>query len=409
MAAKPKTAAKKGAAKAPAAYRPSLKMIEFTPATHANVIAATGAKKTGSMLRVPMDKLVIAPGFNLRVTDTPEYRVGIIALKTSMLMEGYYDSKPLSGVAAQIGGEDVIAIIDGHRRFEAAQLALAEDPENFPDNLPVVLKPASKNDLDLQISLLKENSSEPLSMLERAVLANRMLKNGMDEADVAERFQVTTRHVGDLKVLIGAPKAIRDLIKDNLISASEAIMQLKKDPTGEKLIEQGEKVRAKIAEKGKSGATRLTKTKIDDGVQDEAPAVRMTTYKANFQTTEGATFMYEDAEPFLRVIGDETWFKKGRKATERVATCNLSVEVKIRRPKIEGEEVTSEAEAEAEPEAEVEAAPRTAPRKAAGKKGAAAATPVDDGLGAEDDDDAFGGEAPNLRELGIAEPADAGL
>lgn len=380
MAAKPKSGAKK-----PAANRPSLKLTEFTHATSMNnVITATGAKKSGKLLLVPLDKIKVMPGFNLRITDSPEYKAGIEELKQSMLLEGFYESKPLSAVAATVDGEDVVAIIDGHRRYEAAIAAVADGAEF--ETLPVVLKPPTASDIDLAVSLQKENASVPLSMLERAVLAQRMLKWGMTDEEVAERLQVTPRHVNDLRVIITAPKAVRDLIRESTISATEAVIQLRKDPTGAKIIEAAEKAAAREAEQetkkaaNKGGNTRLTRQTIED----DAPQVKMTTYKANFQTKAGATFMYEDAEPFMRVIGDDNWFKAARKQTERIALEDLSIEVKIRRPK--------------------------QPDDAAGATDAAAA--ADDGLGEDNTDDGFGddnADAPDLHNLGIAERANADL
>lgn len=362
-------------------------MIEFEASTVAEAVAATGAKKSGKLLLVPVENITIMPGFNLRVTEGEAYKAGIDDLKQSILLEGFYDSKPLSCFAANVDGESKMVVIDGHRRYEAVQAAIAEGATIA--ELPVVLKKPASSAIDLAVSLIAENAGVPLSMLERAINANRMLKAGMSDDDVAARLNVTPRHISDLKVLIGAPKAIRDLVRDGKLSATEAVTRLRKDPDGgaDKLVEAAAKAEEKAAERGERSA-KLTKTTIENNAE---PTIRMQTYRSNFSVKEGTTFIYEDAEPFLRVIGDESWFKKARKQTERIALETIEVEVKIRRPKS-----ADEAAAEAE-------TPAAAPRKS-GRK-APVAAPDDDGLGADD----FGDDAPNLRDLGIAEPAGAEL
>lgn len=387
MANKPKTVK---APKPPKTSNPSLKMIEFTASSIADAITATGAKKSGKLLLVPVDNITEVPGFNLRI-ETPEYLEGIQELKQSMLLEGFYDSKPISGFAAQIDGEDKIVVIDGHRRFAAAKAAIADGMDL--EVLPVVLKKPTSSALDLAVSLHKENTSVGLSMLERAVLAHRMLRAGENEDSVAERLQVTVRHVNDLKVLMAAPRAIRDLVKDGKLAATEAVTQLRKDPTGAKLLEAMEKTEKaaadKIASKGGVKEAKLTRQTIEG---DGTPAVKMQVHRANFQVTAGATFVYEDAEPYLRLLGDDTWFKAARKKTERIALETVSVEVKIRRPK-----------SAAETEAEAEAATTAADAKAkGGRPKRSVPDELDDGLGGDDDDG-----APDLRALGIAEPAGA--
>lgn len=399
-------APKKSAAKLPT-RGPAMKLTEFTAAAVADAIAATGAKKSGKLLLVPIDKIRVVPGFNLRVTDTPEYIKGIEDLTESIKQEGFFPSKPISGFAAELDGENAIVIVDGHRRYEAAVAAVAEGADI--ETLPVVLKDPKVTDLDLAVSLHKENASVPLTMLERAVLAHRMIRAGETEEDVAARLQVTTRHVNDLKVLISAPKAIRDLIKEGKLSASEAVVQLRKDPTGAHLLEAADKAEKKAADKLAGGAkdSRLTKQTIEGA---DEPKVKMQVSRLNFKAVEGAMFLMEDAEPFLPLLGED-WFKNAKKKAERIALETVEIEVKIRRPKTE-EEAEAEQVETAKPAKAVTAkapvAPAAAPAKAAAKGGRPRKpVPTDDDLSGETDDDLGG--APNLRELGIAEPVGAEL
>lgn len=380
-----------------------MKLTEFSAASINDAITATGAKKSGKLLLVPIDKIHIVPGFNLRVTDTPDYQKGIGELALSIEQEGFYASKPISGFAAEMDGETVIALIDGHRRYAAAMMAIARGADI--ETLPVVLKDPKVTDLDLAVSLHKENASVPLTMLERAVLAHRMLRSGESEDDVAARLQVTTRHVNDLKVLIAAPRAIRDLIKEGKLSATEAVVQLRKDSTGAKLLEAAEKAEAKALEKaaaGKAGDSKLTKQTIENA---DEPKVKMQTLRMNFKAAEGATFLFEDVEPFLAMVGED-WFKGARKKAERIALEPMEIEVKIRRPKSEEESAAEDAVAAEKAATAAAKKPVANGKLAVSAKPPGRRKPADDDLsGGIDDDDDLAGGAPNLRDLGIADPA----
>lgn len=393
---------------------PKLTLTEFTAAHIADAVAATGAKKTGAQYSVPINALTVVPGFNLRITDGDTYKEGLKELCDSMLLEGYFQSKPLSVFAAEIDGKSVIAIIDGHRRYEAALMAIEEGAEI--DTLPVVFKKTDQTDLDLAVAIEKENRSVPLSMLERGVLAKRMMGAGETEEAVAERLQVTVRHVNDLKILMAAPKDVRDLVKNGKVSATEAVAQLRKDPEGKKMLEAAAKAAAKAAETGAGGErSRVTRQTIEDG---ETPStVKMATHRGNFQVKAGAEFAYEDAAPYLSLIGDETWFKKARKQTMRIALEDISIEVKVRRPVKAVEEADDAGLEAAEPVAETRKAPakmaapakgaatngkgKPAPSKAAApaKTGRGRTQPSGEDLGLDDDD----GGAPDLKALGIVD------
>ena len=221
MARTAKTAAKAPRAKAAPPSRVKTTMVEFTPGTAGDALTNSGATKTGKLYMVDLDNIAVMPGFNLRVTDTQEYKDGIRELADSIKSEGFYDTQPLGVFPAEINGETKLVLISGHRRYEAAKLAISESADIA--RLPVVLKKPGSTDLQLAMSLHKENTHVRPTMLERAVLANRMAKAGMDDDDIAAHFGVTNKHVRDLKVIMNAPRGVRDLIRDGKIAAYEAI------------------------------------------------------------------------------------------------------------------------------------------------------------------------------------------
>jgi ParB-like chromosome segregation protein Spo0J len=383
-----------------------MKMIEFDPSTSGDALAYSGATKTGKLYMVDLDGITVVPGFNLRVTDTQEYKDGIRELADAMKMEGFYDTQPLGVFPAEFGGEAKLALISGHRRYEAAMLAASEGADI--SRLPVVMKKPGSSDMDLAVSLWKENTGVRPTILERAVLANRMMKTGMDDDDIAARLGVTNKHVRDLKTIINAPKGVRDAIRDNRIAAYEAIAQLRKDPTGQKIMDALAKADARAAENEQKKVDKLTRKTLEAN-GEKPPRNMMATTRMNFAVKEGVEFLYEDVEKFMPLIeDDETWFKGTRSPKKKIAVSDISFEVKIQRAKTV-DELAAEDEAAAKVLAEKAAAKAA---KTAGKKPAAS---VDDELGPDDDEDDLseddddnekeGDDAPDLRALGIAEPA----
>lgn len=361
-------------AKTPATARPSLKNIEFTPGTVKGAIKATGATSR-AVYMVPIDQIKIAPGFNLRVTDSTDYRDEIEVLKQSILEEGFYPTKPLAGFASlDAEGEDIIVVTDGHRRLEAAKLAVADGAEGL-EKLPVILKPVNTTSLDLAVALHKENSAKPLSMLENAVLVRRLLTSGLEEKEVASRLGFTERYINDLKVLVGAPKAVRQLVSTGKISGTEAVQQLRKNP--EAAAQKLQDLAAKAEKKsGGASAPRLTRKVIENDGEKQS-RVKMETIRLSFQMTEGSTAALEDAEPYFGLIPTD-WFTPTKRANEIRALHDISFEVTIRRPKREMAASSSNG---------VDHDPLT-------------------GDDDDDDDDGDAGGAPDLRHADIGDPVD---
>lgn len=312
--------------KATTAARPSLKLTEFQAGTIKGAVKATGAIAR-QLYMVPIEAIQIAPGFNLRVTDSAEYKAEIEALKQSMLTEGFYATKPLSGFASlDEQGDDCIIVTDGHRRLEAARLAAAEDETDRFERLPVVLKPATASNLDLAVSLHKENDAKPLSMLERAVLVRRMLSSGLGEREVASRLGITDRYVSDLKLLVGAPKAVRALVSAGKIAGTEAVTQLRKNPDA-----AAEKLQTLAAKAEKAGQPRLTGNRIKN--EAETPKVKMTTTTVGFTLRAGELAALEEVEPFFALFEDLDWYEHTSRPNEIRALEDVSVEARVRRPK----------------------------------------------------------------------------
>lgn len=225
------------------------------------ITEAATSKSAEYVVRV--DQLRTIPGFNVRVTETTDYRSDLDALKGSIRENGFYANKPLAGYIGKDGDDDVIYVTDGHRRLQAVQEINDEalnDGEAI-EGLPVVLKPADSSMGDLTIALVQDNSGRPLTPYEMGVVVQRLagMKDGdgnplYAKADIARKLSITERYIDDLNVLVGAPAKVRTAVLEGSVASTLAIQELRRNPkkAEERLLAAVSKAKAA----GKSKATR---------------------------------------------------------------------------------------------------------------------------------------------------------
>jgi hypothetical protein len=216
-----------------------------------NVKAAMSGASSRDLWQVPIDKLKLIDGFNVRA-DGAEHKMHVAELTDSIVANGFYQSKPLSGYVALDKGKQVIYVTDGHCRLEAAQAAIKRGAEIKA--LPVVVSPKGTSIEDLTVGLVTNNNGKPLSPYEIGVVCKRLTGFGWDEKAVAKRLSMTAQRVGDLLTLVAAPAAVRKLVSDGTVSATQAIETLKKH--GDKAAEKLEIGAAKAKASGKKKATK---------------------------------------------------------------------------------------------------------------------------------------------------------
>lgn len=215
--------------------------VELVPGIAKDALSAAGAKAVASAVHmIPVGALRVIEGFNVRVTGTKDYDAGIAELTNSILSEGFYKDKPLVGYAGKDGDESVIYLTDGHRRLEAVKKAIAGGANEI-EAVPVIVKPASTNMVDLTVALAKTGTA--LSPYELSIIVKRLIGYGVDEGNVAQRLGVTKRYVSDLMVLQGAPTKVRNMVMNGQVSATLAIQALREDPAAaEKKLAEAVKV-----------------------------------------------------------------------------------------------------------------------------------------------------------------------
>lgn len=332
---------------------PSLKLVRVDGGDQKAALTAAGATSNNKMKNVPIDEIKIMPGLNARITDDADYDDAIEALKNSIMENGFYASEPL-GLLASLDetGANVLYVLSGHRRFEAARRAHAEGDENVA-MLPCVMLDID-DPADLTIRIDQENQQRALKPLERAVLVKRMADGlQMSDADIAKRMGLTPRYVLDLRILANAPPKVRQAVKEGKIAANIVSKKLyaAKENTDAAVAD----ILGMVEKAEERGHTRATERNVSDDVTlDKA---KFTTEHVRWKGDEGTEVLWEDIERFAMLTEDDGWYAaKGRSTKRFILQETVSFDIKIRRP-TRAPEVLEEPEAE-EPEAEVEAAPK---------------------------------------------------
>lgn len=179
---------------------------------------------SGDLWMVPRKQLHIDPNFNVRQKG-PEHKAHIDWLAKSIAAEGFHRDKPIVGYVAQAGKKPIIIVTDGHCRLEAVDLAIERGAEI--DKVPVVVKPQGTSVEDITVALVTSNSGKPLAPYEIGVVCKRLTSFGMEKNEIARRLGITGKYVDDLLALVGAPRAVREMVIKGKVSATQAIKELR--------------------------------------------------------------------------------------------------------------------------------------------------------------------------------------
>jgi ParB family transcriptional regulator, chromosome partitioning protein len=206
---------------------------------------------SSDLWKVPPDALHILPNFNVRVRN-PEYEAHVRGLADSMKAGGYKQDKPLSGYVAFEDGSQKIYITDGHSRLEAVRLAIHEGAE-IP-RVPIVVAQAGATIEDLTVSLATSNNGKPLSPFELGIVCKRLIGFGWEIKEIAVRLTISEQYVRNLLSLMAAPLEIRQMVMEEQISASTAVVIL--DKHGDKALEVIQAAQERAASKGNGKVTQ---------------------------------------------------------------------------------------------------------------------------------------------------------
>lgn len=205
---------------------------------------------SADLWNVPYSQLRVLPGFNKRQRNA-EYEAHIEYLTNSILQNGYYQDKPIAGFVATEDGVNVIYVTEGHSRYEAAGRAIERGAAL--EAIPVVVKPKGTTMEDLTFALVTSNEGRPFTPFETGLAIKDLVNMGVAEKRIAERLGLTVAYVNSLLELVGAPRAVREMVSSGKVSATVAIKALKQDGS-----KAAERLKAGLAEAKKAGKEKVT-------------------------------------------------------------------------------------------------------------------------------------------------------
>lgn len=203
---------------------------DFVSGNTKNAMKAADAKSR-DLYMVPVSELTIMSEFNTR-TKNAEYDAKVREIADSIKANGFYSHKPFAVITIKVDGKDVIAVYDGHTRYDGLMLAISEGAA--VERAPVVAAPAGTTLEDITVGLVTNNSGRQLDPMGIATVVKRLVGYGLDVAEISTRIGYTPAYVGGLLTLVGAPKPIRDMVAAGKVSASLAVSTLRDE--GEKAV-----------------------------------------------------------------------------------------------------------------------------------------------------------------------------
>jgi ParB family chromosome partitioning protein len=207
---------------------------------------------------VPINEIVQLEDFNVRVKND-EYFSAVRAIADSIKENGFYPHKPIACMVIKRNGKDVLAVIDGHTRLDAAILAISEGA--VIDKLPVVTTQAGTTLEDAIAGLATNNSGKPLTPMALGIVCKRLVSFGWTNSKVAAKLAISVAYVGQLLQLVSAEKEIRDLVNEDKISATLAVQTMNAEGEQAAKVLQAAVETAKAAGKDKATAKHVSSSK----------------------------------------------------------------------------------------------------------------------------------------------------
>lgn len=229
-----------------------VKIEEFNTVLFAGSTTAglKDAKRT-DLWKVQREKVKVLEGFNVRIKNE-DYLAQVRLIADSMKANGFFPDKPIAGFVAEVNGDNIVYVIDGHTRLDAYDLAVSEGAEL--QGIPMVIKPKGTSMEDLTVALVVSNNGRQLTSYETALVCKRLIHYGMEEAEVARRIGLSKQHVANLLTLVAAPRELGNLVQDGKVSASLAVVTLKTH--GSKALD--------VLKEGLANAESVGKTKVTE-------------------------------------------------------------------------------------------------------------------------------------------------
>jgi ParB family chromosome partitioning protein len=201
------------------------------------------SKGRSDVFNVPLDKIKIIPGRNIRTEDLGDLHM----LAMQLIAEGQKEPCTIRYSKE----EGIVEIVDGERRLRAALLA-RKDHKWKVDTLKCITEEAGITEDKRIVAMLHANESKPLLPMERAGAYQRLLNMDWTPTMIAAAMGCSKAAVEGFLALAKAPEAIKDAVARGKMSATAGKKAAKAKPEKQREIvekaEKGEKIKVKDAE-----------------------------------------------------------------------------------------------------------------------------------------------------------------
>ncbi len=186
-------------------------------------------KRSGEVFMIEFEKIGIKPNFNERIDygDIEELAQSIQENGVRIPLRGHYDKL-----------EEKWLITSGHRRIKAIQLL--HEREIYI--LVPIISDARETDEQRVLGMITDNSGKKFNPVEEAAVIYRLANDhNFTEEQIRDKTGFTKVYICNLKLLHNAPKKLKDLIINNVVSATLAMKVLREEKDYERAQEIIEK------------------------------------------------------------------------------------------------------------------------------------------------------------------------
>lgn len=168
-----------------------------------NVKKAVGGASSGDLWMVKRDLIRTHPKLQPRDKTSQAYKDRVRHLADLIKANGYDRAFPLKVYAARENDEDVLYVVQGHRRLEAVNLAASEGKEI--NTVPCVTTDRGTSMEDLMFATVNGNESDPLQPIEKAQMVRELMGCNLELDYIAKRMGYTLPYVKNLLSILEAP------------------------------------------------------------------------------------------------------------------------------------------------------------------------------------------------------------
>lgn len=190
-----------------------------------NVKKAVGGASSGDLWMVKRELIRTHPKLQPRDKTSQAYKDRVRHLADLIHANGYDRAFPLKVYTAREGDDDVLYVVQGHRRLEAVALAVAEGKEI--DTVPCVTTDRGTSMEDLMFATVNGNEGDPLQPIEKAQMVRELMGCNLELDYIAKRMGYSLPYVKNLLSILEAPRDVRTMVQEGKVAAAVAVKTVK--------------------------------------------------------------------------------------------------------------------------------------------------------------------------------------